>query len=71
MLAATAVMAVVLWFAQRALFAAPLHGWLRIAALAGLVTIGLSAYGVAAFVCGACDWRMLPPTISRRRTRQP
>jgi putative peptidoglycan lipid II flippase len=70
MLAATAVMAVVLWFAQRALFAAPLHGWLRLAALAGLVTIGLSAYGVAAFVCGACDWRMLPPTISRRRTRQ-
>ncbi len=48
MLAATLVMSLALWAAQHALFAAPLHGMLRLAALGALVGTGLVVYGVAA-----------------------
>jgi putative peptidoglycan lipid II flippase len=68
MLAATTIMGVVLWLAQRALFAPSLH-LMRIAALATLVVVGLTAYGIAAVVCGACDWAAVQPFIARARTR--
>jgi putative peptidoglycan lipid II flippase len=57
MAAATAVMGVVLWLAQRALFAEPLHGMARIGALAVLVAAGLVSYAAAAMLFGAFDWR--------------
>jgi putative peptidoglycan lipid II flippase len=57
MASATIVMGVVLWLAQRVLFAAPLHGMARFASLAALVAVGMAAYGVAALAFGAADWR--------------
>jgi putative peptidoglycan lipid II flippase len=68
MLLATVTMAVVLWLAQRVLFAPPLHV-MRIAALGALVVAGMAAYGIAAIVCGACDWEVLRPFIGRARAR--
>jgi hypothetical protein len=62
-------MAAALWLAQRALFAAPLHGIARIAALSALVAIGMAAYGLAVLVFGATDVRGLVRMI-RRRTAQ-
>jgi putative peptidoglycan lipid II flippase len=71
MVLATAAMAVVLWLAQRALFAPSSH-LMRTAALAVLVVAGLVAYGVAAVVCGACDWQVLRPLFAGRTgTRRP
>jgi putative peptidoglycan lipid II flippase len=69
MLAATGCMAVVLWLTQRALFAPSLHV-MRITGLAVLVVVGLAAYGVAAVVCGACDWEALRPFVARARARR-
>jgi len=57
MMAAVATMAAVLWGAQQALFAAPLHGWARAGALAALVGTGLLAYGAATVAFGAANWR--------------
>ena len=57
MAAATAVMGVVLWLAQRALFAGELHGMARIGALAALVAAGLVSYAAAAMLFGAFNWR--------------
>jgi putative peptidoglycan lipid II flippase len=67
MVAASAAMGVALWLTQRALFAAPLHGAARMAALAVLVTVGMVAYGAAAVAFGAGDWRMLVRQLGRRR----
>ncbi len=66
MAAAAAAMGVVLWFTQQALFATPLHGALRVGALAVLVAVGLAAYGVAAVLFGAADWRALLRMVRRR-----
>jgi len=68
MVAATAAMAVALWFVQHALFAAPLHGTAKFGALAVLVAVGLVAYGAACVAFGATDWRALakmPSTLRR------
>jgi putative peptidoglycan lipid II flippase len=59
MVLASGVMGVVLWLTQRALFAIPLHGVARMAALGALVAVGLVAYGFAAAMFGAGDWRAL------------
>jgi putative peptidoglycan lipid II flippase len=67
MLAASSVMGVALWVCQRALFATPLHGITRLAALAALVTVGMVVYGVAAVLFGAGDPRMLGRLLGRRR----
>jgi hypothetical protein len=66
MVAAVATMGVILWGAQQALFATPLHGLARAGALAALVTVGLVAYGAATVVFGAADWRAFARTPLRR-----
>ncbi len=67
MVAAALAMAAALAGAQHALFglAAP-HGAVRLIALAGLVVVGLLAYGAAGQVLGACDLRELPRMLRRR-----
>jgi putative peptidoglycan lipid II flippase len=69
MAVAAAVMGVVLWLAQQVLFPGPLHGMQKVGALAALVAVGLVAYGAAAVVLGASDWRQmtLPLRPSGRR----
>jgi putative peptidoglycan lipid II flippase len=67
MLGAAAVMGGVLCVMQRALFATPLHGAVKMAALALLVTMGMVAYGAAAALFGAADWRMVGRLLGRRR----
>ncbi len=57
MAAAAVVMGVVLWLAQRELFAGELHGMARIGALAALVAVGMVSYGTVAVLSGAIDWR--------------
>jgi putative peptidoglycan lipid II flippase len=71
MVAASAAMGAVLWLTQRALFAAPLHGITRMAALALLVALGLLTYGAAAMLFGAGDWRTLSRLLRRRRRPAP
>jgi putative peptidoglycan lipid II flippase len=69
MAVAAAVMGVVLWLAQQVLFPGPLHGMQKVGALAALVAVGLVAYGAAAVVLGASNWRQmtLPLRPSGRR----
>ena len=69
MAAAAAVMGLVLWLVQRALFATPMHGMARIGALAALVAAGLAAYAGAALALGAADWRGLRAVLTRRTAR--
>jgi len=52
---------------QRVLFAMPLHGAVRMAALGVLVTAGLVVYGAAAMAFGATDWRGVARALARRR----
>src|SRR4051812_4333840 len=66
MAAAAAVMGMVLWLTQQALFAVPLHGMARVGALAILVAAGVVAYGAAAIAFGAADWRALGALLRRR-----
>lgn len=67
MVAAALVMAAALAAAQHALFGIEMpHGVLRLAALAGLVALGLVAYGAAGQVLGAYDLRELPRMLRRR-----
>ena len=66
---AAAAMGLVLWFVQRALFVPTLHGMARLGALAALIVAGLAAYGVAAALFGAGDWRELGRMLTRRRPR--
>jgi putative peptidoglycan lipid II flippase len=70
MVAAAAAMGLALAAAQHVLFAAPLHGLERIGALAALVAVGLLAYGAAALVFGAGDWRELGRMLARRRGKR-
>ena len=69
MAAAAVVMGIVLWGVQQALFATPPHGMMRVTALVALVVAGLVAFGAAALVFGAADWRMLVtlPRIAKLR----
>ncbi|MBV9250427.1 MAG: murein biosynthesis integral membrane protein MurJ, partial [Acetobacteraceae bacterium] len=67
MAASTAIMAVALWSLQHWLFALPLQGVTRAAALAALVAVGLGAYGGAVMVSGAADVRSLGTMLRRRR----
>ena len=67
MLAAAGTMGIVLWLTQRVLFAMPLHGAVRMAALGVLVTAGLVVYGAAAMAFGATDWRGVARALARRR----
>jgi putative peptidoglycan lipid II flippase len=66
MVAATCVMGAALALTQHVLFATELHGMVRMAALATLVCVGLVAYGAAAVLLGAGDWRALGRMIGRR-----
>ena len=50
-------MGVALWLTQQALFAAPLHGVARFAALAELIVAGMVTYEIAVMVFGAIEWR--------------
>ena len=52
------------------LFELPPHGWLRPAALAGLVGAGILAYAVLASLFGAYDLRDIGRMMSRRRLRR-
>ena len=67
MLAAAGTMGIVLWLTQRVLFAMPLHGAVRMAALGVLVTAGLVVYGAAAMAFGATDRRGVARALARRR----
>ena len=62
-------MSLALWAAQRVLFAAPLHGMLRLAALGALVATGLAVYGVAALLFGAADRDQIMRLLTRRSAR--
>jgi putative peptidoglycan lipid II flippase len=62
-------MAAALFLAQGLLFAAPLSGMLRMAALAALIGIGMLAYAIATQLSGAYDLREIPRMLSRRRLR--
>jgi putative peptidoglycan lipid II flippase len=70
MVAAAAIMGLVLWATQALLFAAPLRGFAKVGALAGLVTAGLAAYGIAALAFGAADPQGLAGLIARRRAHR-
>jgi putative peptidoglycan lipid II flippase len=67
MVAASAAMGLALWLTQRVLFATPLHGLVRIAALGMLVAVGLVVYAAAAALFGAADWRELGRMVRRGR----
>lgn len=69
MVAASLVMAAVLWLVQRALFAGHLHGVLRLAALGALVAAGLASYAGAALALGAADRQQLSQLLGRRMAR--
>lgn len=71
MVAASVVMAGALIAIREALFGAPLHGWLRMAALGALIASGMVIYAVAAQVFGAYDLREIKRMMSRRRTAAP
>jgi hypothetical protein len=67
MLAASAVLAVLLWGLQAALAGSFDSGtWARSGALALLVLGGIAGYGIAAQLAGAVDWRQLPRLLRRR-----
>ena len=70
MVAASAIMAAVLWLGERSLYAplAALHGW-RWIALGLLIAIGLVSYFAAAHLLGAVDLRLAGATLLRRRAR--
>jgi putative peptidoglycan lipid II flippase len=69
MIAASLLMSVVLIGVRTVLFAAPMHGVLRLAALAALILSGIVAYGVAAQLLGAYDLREAKRMMSSRRGR--
>jgi len=66
---ASVAMAAVLWGLRILTFQAPPHGWLRMAALGGLVGAGVLAYAVAASLLGAYDLRDIRRMMSCRRLR--
>jgi len=68
MVAAATAMGVALWLAQSVLFAAPLHGMERFAALAALVVLGMAAYAAGVMALGAAEWRDFGRMVLRRRT---
>ncbi|HEY3848151.1 MAG TPA: murein biosynthesis integral membrane protein MurJ [Acetobacteraceae bacterium] len=67
MAAAAAAMGLALAATQHVLFAVPLHGVMRVGALAALVGVGLVVYGGAAMAFGAGDRRELGRMLGRRR----
>ncbi len=67
MLGAVGAMALALAATQHVLFATPLHGLVRVGALAALVAVGMAVYGGAALTLGAGDWRELGRMLTRRR----
>jgi putative peptidoglycan lipid II flippase len=69
MVAAAATMGMALWLTQRSLFATPIHGVERGAALAALVVVGILTYGAAALLFGAGDLRAMAEMLTRRRRR--
>jgi putative peptidoglycan lipid II flippase len=69
MIGASLTMAGVLWGLRIFLFETPVHGWVRVASLAGLVGAGMLAYAVAASLLGAYDLRDVGRMMSRRRLR--
>jgi putative peptidoglycan lipid II flippase len=70
MLPAACVMGLALAGTQHVLFAFPLHGVAKFAALAVLVAVGLAVYGAAALAFGAGDWGELRRMAGRRRGRR-
>jgi putative peptidoglycan lipid II flippase len=70
MAAASAAMGVALWLTQHLLFATPLHGLVRMAALGVLVTVGLLVYAAGAALFGAGDWRELRRMLAARMQRR-
>ena len=71
MAAAAAAMGLALWVTQRALFAAPLHGAIKVGALATLVVAGLATYGAIALLLGVMDWRALGRVSRRTKLSRP
>lgn len=69
MLASSVIMALVLWFLRDLLFAEPLRGLARFAALGALIAAGMLVYGIAAQLTGAYDLRDVARMMSRRRSR--
>jgi putative peptidoglycan lipid II flippase len=67
MLASSAIMALALWLLRDRLFAAPVHGLARFAALGVLIASGMGVYGIAAQLTGAYDLRDVARMMSRRR----
>jgi len=67
MVAASLIMAAMLYGLRVVLFAAPPHGALRFVRLAALIGAGMLAYGVAAQVLGAYDLREIRRMLARRR----
>jgi sulfite exporter TauE/SafE len=67
MVGASVAMGGVLFFVQRLLFSAPLHGVLRFVALAALISAGLLAYAAAVPLLGAYNLRDIKRVMSRRR----
>jgi putative peptidoglycan lipid II flippase len=70
MLAAAVAMGLALAATQHVLFAAPLHGMVRVGALAALVGVGMVVYGGAALAFGAGDWGELRGMLTRRKGRR-
>jgi putative peptidoglycan lipid II flippase len=67
MIGASVAMAGVLFLVQRLLFSVPLHGVVRFAALAALISTGLLAYAAAVPLLGAYSLRDIKRVMSRRR----
>ncbi len=67
MAGASVAMGLVLWGAQRWLFACDPHGLARIGALVALVASGLVVYGLAAWALGGADMRAVGRRLLRRR----
>lgn len=68
MLIAAAAMGVALWLTQQSLFTG-LQGMARMAALGGLVCVGLATYGIAVQVLGAYDLRLVVRMLRTRAAR--
>ncbi len=68
MAASSVIMGLVLWLLRDLLFAAPMHGLARFAALGALIASGMLVYGIAAQLTGAYDLRDVTRMMSRRRT---
>ena len=71
MVAAATAMGVALVATQHVLFAAPVHGVVRFAALAGLVLMGLVAYGAGTLAFGAAKWGEVRRMVGRSRRASP